>query len=92
RNDSFRGYADYMQTEGFVLALQRLIEMGSLENVALMCAEALPWRCHRSLIADSLAVRGFQVVDILDKGHSQPHRLTSFARVEGTSLTYPPET
>lgn len=92
RNDSFRGYADYMQTDGFEQALQNLVEIGNLERVAILCAEAVPWRCHRSLIADALTIRGFPVVEILDKDHSQAHRLTSFAKVEGTRLTYPPET
>ncbi len=91
RNDSFRGYADYMLTNEFELALLVLIQTGNLERVVVMCAEAVPWRCHRSLIADALTVRGYPVVDILDFDHSQEHRLTSFAKVEGNRLTYPPE-
>src|SRR3990172_3772048 len=73
RNESFRGYADYMGTPAFDENLQRLIELIDTEAaVAIMCAEALPWRCHRSLIADALLVRGFQVTDIFDAGKSQP--------------------
>jgi uncharacterized protein (DUF488 family) len=89
RNASFRGFADYMQTDGFHDGLQKLIAIAGRETSAVMCAEAVPWRCHRSLIADALAARGFPVVDILDSGHSQPHRLTPFARILGDEVTYP---
>ena len=92
RNESFRGYADYMGTPAFDENLQRLIELIDTEAaVAIMCAEALPWRCHRSLIADALLVRGFQVTDIFDAGKSQPHSLTTFAKVDGERVTYPGE-
>ena len=92
RNKSFRGYADYMGTPAFDENLQRLIELIDTEAaVAIMCAEALPWRCHRSLIADALLVRGFQVTDIFDAGKSQPHSLTTFAKVDGERVTYPGE-
>ena len=92
RNESFRGYADYMGTPAFDENLQRLIELIDTEAaVAIMCAEALPWRCHRSLIADALLVRGFQVTDIFDAGKSQPHSLTTFAKVDGEQVTYPGE-
>lgn len=89
RNASFRGFADYMQTDPFRDGLQKLIGMADLEKTAVMCAEAVPWRCHRSLIGDALTVRGLPVVDILDEAHSQPHKLTPFASVDGTCVTYP---
>jgi uncharacterized protein (DUF488 family) len=95
RNVSFRGYADYMQTEAFQEALQQLIELEKEETVAIMCSEAVPWRCHRSLIGDALLVRGKSVEDIFvattGKSQRKPHTLTSFARVEGTRLWYPGE-
>jgi uncharacterized protein (DUF488 family) len=90
RNASFRGYADYMGTPEFEQNLESLIELVDSEPaVAIMCAEALPWRCHRSLIADALLVRGFLVTDILDAGKSQAHSLTPFAKVEGEQVSYP---
>lgn len=90
RNLSFRGYADYMQTPEFSAALADLIHAAGQEQIVLMCAEAVPWRCHRSLIADALLVRGIQVEEILSPTRTQLHRLTRFARVSGTSVTYPP--
>jgi uncharacterized protein (DUF488 family) len=87
RQPGFRGYADYMQTPEFERALGVLVEMAQSERVALMCAEAVPWRCHRSLIADALTVRGVQVEHIMGPGRTQPHRLTPFARLQGTRLT-----
>ncbi|MFZ1625795.1 MAG: DUF488 domain-containing protein [Gammaproteobacteria bacterium] len=90
RNTSFRGYADYMQTPEFAGNLATLLKMVKKEKVALMCAEAVPWRCHRSLIADALVIRGISVDEISSKTRSQPHALTSFARVKGTTITYPP--
>ncbi len=89
RNASFRGYADYMQTPEFAEAIDSLIELGSRRQVAIMCAEAVPWRCHRSLVADALSARGIPVEDILSAGRRQPHKLTPFARVEGTRVWYP---
>jgi uncharacterized protein (DUF488 family) len=89
RNDSFRGYADYMQTQEFAGAIERLIEIGARKQVAVMCAEAVPWRCHRSLVADALTARGISVEDILIATRRQPHQLTPFARVEGTRVWYP---
>jgi uncharacterized protein (DUF488 family) len=89
RNDSFRGYADYMGSAGFRAGLDRLIELGRARRVAAMCAEAVPWRCHRSLVADALLVRGAQVVHILGRGRAQRHELTPFARVEDGRITYP---
>ncbi len=91
RNASFRGYADYMQTEEFEGSLNDLIALVSKQTVAIMCAEAVPWRCHRSLIGDALVVRGFDVQDITGPGKTRPHVLTPFARVEGTRITYPGE-
>lgn len=90
RNESFRGYADYMQTPEFEEALGGLIELARRKHTAVMCAEVLPWRCHRSLIADALLLRGFEVTEIIGEGESREHRLTSFAVVEGLTLTYPP--
>jgi len=90
RNASFRGFADYMQTPDFESGLQRLIKLAKQKESALMCAEAVPWRCHRSLIADALVIRRIQVVDIINGKRSQVHLLTSFARVRGNRITYPP--
>jgi uncharacterized protein (DUF488 family) len=91
RNASFRGYADYMQTPEFERGLEELIQLAKQEQIAIMCAEALPWRCHRSLIADALLVRGIGTEDIMSLTHRSVHTLTSFARVRGTSVTYPRE-
>ena len=91
RNTSFRGYADYMQTAAFSDAVERLIAMGRAARTAIMCAEAVPWRCHRSLVADALEVRGVDAVEIMPDGSWRMHRLTPFARVVGTTVTYPPE-
>lgn len=90
-NDGFRGYADYMQTPAFADGLDRLIGMSRKKTVAIMCAEAVPWRCHRSLVADALGVRGIPVIEILSERSHKAHALTPFAHVEGTSITYPPE-
>lgn len=90
RNASFRGYADYMQTPAFAQHLAGVIELAKSERVALMCAEAVPWRCHRSLIADALLARGVIVEEIVSETRRAPHRLTPFARVDGASITYPP--
>jgi uncharacterized protein (DUF488 family) len=89
RNESFRGYADYMQTEAFAQALEQLIALASRATVAIMCAEAVPWRCHRSLIADALLARGVPVQHIMSPGHASPHKLTAFARLDGPQVTYP---
>ena len=91
RNESFRGFADYMQTEEFENALAALIRMGREKRVAIMCAEAVPWRCHRSLVADALSVRGVPVIEILSEATYRMHPLTPFSRVEGLRITYPPE-
>lgn len=89
RNRSFRGYADYMQTPEFAGHLQALIARAGRERIALMCSEAVPWRCHRSLIADALLVHGVQVEELVSPSRRQAHRLTPFARVQGTVVTYP---
>ena len=89
RNLAFRGYADYMQTEAFEDALDALVRMSREARVAIMCAEAVPWRCHRSLVADALMVRGVPVVEILSESVHRMHKLTPFAHVEGLRITYP---
>lgn len=89
RNTSFRGFADYMQTSEFDAGLQRLIKLAVQERSALMCAEAVPWRCHRSLIVDALTVLGIRVEDIMSMTRSQLHSLTSFGRVRRNRITYP---
>jgi uncharacterized protein (DUF488 family) len=88
RNASFRGYASYMQTPEFGENLRALIELSQETQTAIMCAEAVPWRCHRSLIADALLVRGIPVAHIMTATSARPHVLTPFARVEGTQLIY----
>ncbi len=90
RNESFRGYADYMQTPEFERGLEELLALAADKKVAIMCAEAVPWRCHRSMIADALTVRGVEVRHIINAAKADPHKLTSFARVEGARVTYPP--
>jgi uncharacterized protein (DUF488 family) len=89
RNASFRGYADYMQTSTFRENLDRCIALAKRERVALMCAEAVPWRCHRALIADALLVRGIEASEIASRVRTRPHSLTPWARVTGTKVTYP---
>ena len=89
RNASFRGYADYMQTEEFQCQLSLLRELETGQRTAIMCAEAVPWRCHRSLIADALTIQGVPVTHILTAAKAEPHQLTSFASVEGTRIIYP---
>lgn len=89
QNASFRGYADYMQTAEFHEAVERLITLAAEKVTAIMCAEAVPWRCHRSLIADALLVRGIAVTDIIGSGSARAHVLTRMARVHGSNITYP---
>lgn len=89
RNTSFRGYADYMQTPAFETSLSRCIELAKREQVVLMCAEALPWRCHRSLIADALVARGIEASEIVSGVRARPHSMTPWARVTGARVTYP---
>jgi uncharacterized protein (DUF488 family) len=89
RNASFRGYADYMQTDGFWNALQELMAESRLRRTVIMCAEAVPWRCHRSLIADALVVNGWTVCHILSETKTRVHSLTSFAMIKNGRITYP---
>src|SRR5215469_2975818 len=89
RNASFRGFADYMQTPDFERSLKELIRLAKADRVALMCAEAVPWRCHRSLIADALFAHGIQTEHIMSSTSRKVHTLTSFAKVNGTKVTYP---
>lgn len=89
RNKSFRGYADYMQTKEFTENLLNLIALAKENRLVVMCAEALPWRCHRSLIADALLVRNVKVEHILTKDNIVQHRLSEWAHIEGTKITYP---
>jgi uncharacterized protein (DUF488 family) len=88
-NLSFRGFADYILTQQFEEGLRELLGLAGEETTAMMCAEAVPWRCHRSLIADVLTVRGIQVTHILSERRSQAHRLTPFAVVLGSRVLYP---
>ena len=90
RNLSFRGYADYMQSPEFNENVAEVAELARTERCVLMCAEAVPWRCHRSMIGDALLVRGLRVEDIIGSKGRTPHALTTFAHVEGTKITYPP--
>ncbi len=89
RNSSFRGFADYMQTEDFRVGLERLMIVADRKRTAIMCAEAVPWRCHRSLIADALIVRNIFVQDIMSAKTIKPHMLTPWAKVDGAFITYP---
>lgn len=92
KNASFRGYADYMQTEAFHRAIEDLMAEATQSRTTIMCAEAVPWRCHRSLVADRLITRGWKVVHIMGPGQVQPHRLTAFAVQQGDRLFYPAPT
>lgn len=89
RNASFRGYADYMQTDDFEVGLAKLHEIAADRQIALMCAEAVPWRCHRSLVADALTARGAKVAHITSITRASPHRMTPFAVVKRARVTYP---
>lgn len=88
-NASFRGFADYMQTTEFEAGLERAMKLAETKPSALMCAEAVPWRCHRSLVSDALVIRGFQVLEIVSASPPRLHKLTPFARVRGMRITYP---
>lgn len=88
RNEGFRGYADHMESEAFRRALDEVVEHARTETIALMCAEAVPWRCHRQLVADALTVRGVEVIHILGPGESQEHVLPPFARPDGGRVIY----
>lgn len=89
-NLSFRGYADYMQSSEFAKNVQWVADLASSERCVLMCAEAVPWRCHRSMIGDALLVRGVAVEDIIGPKGRKPHVLTAFAHAHGVQITYPP--
>jgi uncharacterized protein (DUF488 family) len=89
RNASFRGYADYMQTAPFWQALETLMACAASKQSAIMCAEAVPWRCHRSLIADALVSRGWTVRHILTHTTANPHHLTPFIHIDEHRITYP---
>jgi hypothetical protein len=89
RNASFRGYADYMQTPEFAENVDAVAELAHTTRCVLMCAEAVPWRCHRSMVADALIVRGLRVEDIIGPQKRKPHKITPFARVDGTRILYP---
>ncbi len=89
RNLSFRGFADYMQTEAFADGLAELEELAQTRSTAILCAEAVPWRCHRSLIGDALEAHGWRVWDILSARPATPHRTTPFLRIEKGRLWYP---
>lgn len=91
RNSCFRSYADYMQTPAFERSLDELVLLAKKERVALMCAKAVPWRCHRPLIADALLVRGIRTEDIMSPTHCSVHKLTLFAKIKGQTITYPAE-
>lgn len=91
RNASFRGYADHMQTDEFAQALDDLINLSRERVTVIMCAEAVPWRCHRSLVADALVVHGIEVRDIISATSVRPHTLRDWAHVDGTTITYPGE-
>ncbi|MFA5039107.1 MAG: DUF488 domain-containing protein [Candidatus Omnitrophota bacterium] len=91
KNASFRGFADYMQTEDFERGLAELTELAEKETIAIMCAESVPWRCHRSLISDALSARGLAVEHIYSGTSSKKHKMTPWARVEGKQVTYPAE-
>jgi uncharacterized protein (DUF488 family) len=89
RNESFRGYADYMQTDEFEKGLRELIELASHEKVAIMCAEAVPWRCHRFLVADALTAHGVTVEHIMNLHHRDTHSLSKWAQIRGQKVLYP---
>lgn len=89
KNASFRGYADYMQTQEFVVAVDELVALAEKSKAAIMCAEAVPWRCHRSLVSDALLIRGWEVLDILSGTNAKPHKITPWALVQGQQITYP---
>ena len=91
KNASFRGFADYMQTVEFAASLEELIEAAKIRATVIMCAEAVPWRCHRSLVGDALLIRGVQVRHIMSEGSSRDHTLAPWAKVEGNKITYPPD-
>lgn len=88
-NQSFQNYADYMQSSDFKKGVDELKNLSKDKLTVMMCAEAVPWRCHRRLVGDALLIRGTEVIDIFDKKSSKPHLLTAFAKVQGENITYP---
>jgi uncharacterized protein (DUF488 family) len=90
RSPQFRGYADYMQTDEFKEGLKELMSLAKKQNVAIMCSEAVPWRCHRSMVGDALIAKGFQVIDIFSEKISREHKLTSFAEITKNKSVYYP--
>jgi len=89
-NEQFRSYADHMATTVFIAGLERLLELGRAASVAAMCAEAVPWRCHRNLLADALVARSVEVAHIIDEDEPKPHALHASASVWDGTVTYPP--
>jgi uncharacterized protein (DUF488 family) len=89
KNNSFRGFADYMQKPGFAAGIEELIEYSSQHTAAIMCAEAVPWKCHRSMISDALCARKIPVRHIMGLGIAKPHKMTAFAKTSGSSIIYP---
>jgi len=89
QNTSFRGFADYMATPEFQAGLEELKALAEEKTVTIMCAEAVPWRCHRSLIADALTIQGWQVLHIQSRKTASPHKLTPFLKVQDGKITYP---
>ncbi|MEJ2695141.1 MAG: DUF488 domain-containing protein [Candidatus Sulfobium sp.] len=89
RNASFRGFADYMQTEEFEDSIGKLVKEAGKQKTVIMCAEAVPWRCHRSLVGDALLIRGVAVTHIMGMNSGREHALTRWAKVEGRKITYP---
>jgi uncharacterized protein (DUF488 family) len=93
KNSSFRGFADYMETDEFESGIAEMIKLAESDGpVAIMCAEALPWRCHRRILADAFVALGWTVLDIMPAGKTRPHELPPFAHVRTGQVTYPGET
>lgn len=91
KNSSFRGFADFMQTKEFEKGIEQLVKLAGEKQTVIMCAEAVPWRCHRSLIGDALIVRNIEVVDIMNERTSSGHKITPWAKIDGVMITYPEE-
>ena len=91
RNDQFRAYADYMATDEFRTAIDTLLALAGQQRVTIMCAEAVPWRCHRNLVADDLTRRGIEVMHIIGAGAAKVHAINPHAQIEGDHLVYPAE-
>ena len=89
RNDGFRGYADYMQSPGFAEAFEQLLRLMTKQRTVYACTEAVFWRCHRQLVSDAMLIRGYRAGHILSHDKVEPHKLTTFAKVEGLKITYP---